>query len=56
MTPVGGEGGHARMRAVVCHAHGPPESLLVESVPRPEPGDGEVLVRVGAAAVNFPTS
>jgi NADPH:quinone reductase len=42
------------MRAAVCRQHGPPEALVVESVPRPEPGPGEVLVRVGAAAVNFP--
>lgn len=42
------------MWAAVCREHGPPEALVVESVPRPEPGPGEVLVRVGAAAVNFP--
>jgi NADPH2:quinone reductase len=42
------------MRAAVCRKHGPPEALVVESVPRPQPGPGEVLVRVGAAAVNFP--
>jgi NADPH2:quinone reductase len=42
------------MRAAVCREHGPPEVLAVESVARPEPGPGEVLVRVGAAAVNFP--
>jgi NADPH:quinone reductase len=42
------------MRAAVCREHGPPEALVVESIARPEPGPGEVLVRVGAAAVNFP--
>ena len=42
------------MRAAMCRVHGPPEALVVESVPRPEPGPGDVLVRVGAAAVNFP--
>jgi len=42
------------MRAAVCREHGPPEVLAVESVARPEPGPGEVLVRVGAAAINFP--
>jgi len=42
------------MRAAVCREHGPPEALEVESIARPEPGPGEVLVRVGAAAVNFP--
>jgi NADPH2:quinone reductase len=42
------------MRAVVCREYGPPESLSVESVPDPIPGEGQVLVDVKAAAVNFP--
>jgi NADPH2:quinone reductase len=42
------------MRAVVSHAAGPPESLVVEDIPVPEPVAGEVQVRVRAAAVNFP--
>jgi NADPH2:quinone reductase len=42
------------MRAVVSRAAGPPESLVVESVPVPSPGPGDVRVRVLAAAVNFP--
>ncbi|MFJ6852374.1 NADPH:quinone oxidoreductase family protein [Streptomyces sp. NPDC091271] len=42
------------MRAVVCREYGPPESLTVTEVPDPEPGPGEVLVGVRAAAVNFP--
>ena len=42
------------MRAAVCREHGPPEVVAVESLARPEPGPGEVLVRVGAAAINFP--
>jgi NADPH:quinone reductase-like Zn-dependent oxidoreductase len=42
------------VRAVVSHAAGPPESLVVEDVPVPEPGAGEVQVKVRAAAVNFP--
>ncbi|QZY30485.1 zinc-binding dehydrogenase [Nocardioides coralli] len=40
------------MRAVVLTAHGGPEVLEVRDVPRPVPGPGEVLVRVGAAALN----
>jgi len=40
------------MRAVLMHETGDPEVLHVEDVERPEPGDGEVLVRVRAAAVN----
>lgn len=42
------------MRAVVCHRYGPPEDLVIDEVPDPTPGPGEVVVRVRAAAVNFP--
>jgi NADPH2:quinone reductase len=42
------------MRAIVCRAYGPPESLVLDDVPEPVPGPGQVLVRVHAAAVNFP--
>ena len=42
------------MRAVVCHVYGPPEDLVIEDVVDPTPGPGQVLVRVHAAAVNFP--
>ncbi|WP_369149046.1 NADP-dependent oxidoreductase [Streptomyces sp. R44] len=44
----------ATMRAVRLHAFGEPEQLVYEEVPRPEPGPGEVLVRVHAAGVNPP--
>jgi NADPH:quinone reductase-like Zn-dependent oxidoreductase len=40
------------MKAVVLHKHGGPEVLKYEDVPRPEPKDDEVLVRVVAAGVN----
>ena len=40
------------MKAVRMHAYGGPEVLHYEEAPRPEPGPGEVLVRVHAAAVN----
>ena len=33
--------------------HGPPEVLRVQERPDPEPGAGEVLVRVRAAGINF---
>ncbi|HEX9145651.1 MAG TPA: NADP-dependent oxidoreductase [Candidatus Binatia bacterium] len=39
------------MKAVRIHSFGPPEVLLLEEVPKPEPGTGEVLVRVKAAGV-----
>lgn len=40
------------MRAVLIRQTGGPEVLNVEDVEPPEPGDGEVLVRVHAASVN----
>jgi NADPH2:quinone reductase len=42
------------MKAVLCKAFGPPESLVVEEVTSPDPGPGEVVVSVKAASVNFP--
>jgi len=42
----------ANMRAVVMRTFGPPEVLRVEEVPVPEPGEGEVLVKVHAVSVN----
>ena len=41
------------MRAVVCHELGPLESLVLEDREAPEPGDGQVVVDVKAAGVNF---
>lgn len=41
------------MKAVLCKAYGPPETLVVENIPVVEPGAGEVRVRVGACALNF---
>ena len=40
------------MRAVVVKEAGGPEVLRLEEVPDPQPGEGEVLVRVEAAGVN----
>jgi len=40
------------MKAVVLREYGGPEVLKLEEVPRPEPKDDEVLVRVIAASVN----
>lgn len=40
------------MKAAIFHEYGGPEVLRLEDVPRPEPGPGEVLVEVKAAAMN----
>lgn len=40
------------MRAVVVRRFGEPEELRVEECPAPEPGPGEVAVRIEAAGVN----
>lgn len=42
------------MRAILCNAYGPPEDLVLSEVADPAPAPGQVLVRVHAAAVNFP--
>jgi len=43
--------GALTMRAVQMHAYGGPEMMVLEEVARPEPGQGQVLVRVHAAGV-----
>jgi NADPH:quinone reductase-like Zn-dependent oxidoreductase len=40
------------MRAIVVHEAGGPEVLKLEDIPDPQASDGQVLVRVEAAAVN----
>lgn len=42
------------MRAVVCDRLGDPSVLKIENLPVPEIGPSDVLIRVGAASVNFP--
>ncbi|MEU0842041.1 NADP-dependent oxidoreductase [Streptomyces sp. NPDC005962] len=42
------------MKAIRLHEHGGPDVLRSEEVPTPEPGPGEVLVRVHAVGVNPP--
>jgi NADPH:quinone reductase-like Zn-dependent oxidoreductase len=44
--------GGSTMKAVVVHEYGGPEVLKLEDIPRPEPGENEILVRVIAAGVN----
>jgi NADPH:quinone reductase-like Zn-dependent oxidoreductase len=41
-----------QMQAVRFHDYGPADALRLEAVDRPQPGPGEVLVRVRAAGVN----
>jgi NADPH2:quinone reductase len=43
------------MRAARCERYGPPAGVVVRDVAVPEPGPGEVLVAVAAAAVGFAT-
>ncbi|MDP9253437.1 MAG: NADP-dependent oxidoreductase [Verrucomicrobiota bacterium] len=40
------------MKAIIVHEYGGPEVLKYEEVPRPEPKEDEILVRVIAAGVN----
>jgi NADPH:quinone reductase-like Zn-dependent oxidoreductase len=40
------------MKAVVVHEYGGPEALKYEDVPRPEPKEDQILVRIVAAGVN----
>jgi NADPH:quinone reductase-like Zn-dependent oxidoreductase len=42
----------ATMKAVRFHRYGGPEVLKFEDAPKPEPGPGDVLVRVHAAGIN----
>ncbi len=39
------------MKAARIHSFGPPDVVVVEDVPMPSPGPGQVLVRVMAAGV-----
>ena len=40
------------MKALRFTEFGPPSVLRIEEVPIPEPGEGEALVQVKAAAIN----
>ena len=46
--------GETEMKAVLCVEHGQPEALVVREIDTPEPGRGQVRVKVHAAGVNFP--
>ena len=42
------------MRALLSREPGGPETLKVEEVPDPQAGPGGLLVRIRAAAINYP--
>ena len=42
------------MKAVLCKAYGPPEDLVIEDVPAPACGPGQVRIGVHAVGINFP--
>lgn len=42
------------MKALICSAFGPIDDLRVEETPIPTPGPGQMLIKVKAAALNFP--
>ena len=42
------------MRAIICEKIGSIEDLKVGELPKPEPGAGEIRVRVHAVSLNFP--
>jgi NADPH2:quinone reductase len=42
------------MKALVCKEFGPPEKLVIEDHDDPVPRDGQVLVDIKAAGINFP--
>jgi NADPH2:quinone reductase len=42
------------MRALQCVEYGPPDRLVINEVPSPVAGPGDVVITVKAAALNFP--
>lgn len=42
------------MKAVLCQAYGPPESLVIEDIEAPRPRRGQAIITVKACGVNFP--
>ncbi len=41
------------MKAILCHQFCSPDELELADIPEPQPGPGEALVRIKAAALNF---
>ena len=44
------------MKALLSKAPGGPDTLVIEDLPTPEPGRGEVRIQVAACGINFPDS
>ena len=42
------------MKAIVCKEFGPPENLVLEDVPDPVAGEGQVVIESHASTVTFP--
>ncbi|NKB48260.1 MAG: zinc-binding dehydrogenase [Alphaproteobacteria bacterium] len=42
------------VKVLRCHEYGTPDVLRIDDVPSRDPGPGEIRVRLGACAVNFP--
>lgn len=40
------------MKAAICRRYGPPDTVVIREVPRPEPGPGQVLIRNRATTVS----
>jgi NADPH:quinone reductase-like Zn-dependent oxidoreductase len=51
-TVLFAQSGKPTMKAIVIHEYGGPEVLKYEEIPRPEPKDDQLLIRVIAAGVN----
>lgn len=41
------------MKAILCHRYGTADELELSDLPQPDAGEGEVVVKVAAAALNF---
>jgi NADPH2:quinone reductase len=43
-----------KMRALLSHAPGKPDTLTIGELPEPTPGPGQIRINVGACALNYP--
>ena len=41
------------MKAIVCKEFGPPEKLVLEEVPEPTAGEGQIVIESRASTVTF---